>query len=71
MYLPELVGKEKDADPNKGLAHNVVLDIVDGLQGKGYNLYMDNFYTSPELFVELVDRGFHACGTVRINRRGL
>ena len=30
MYLPELVGKEKDADPDKGLAHDAVLDIVDG-----------------------------------------
>ena len=34
-------------------------------------MYMDNFYTSPDLFAELREQGFGACGTVRINRRGL
>ena len=29
------------------------------------------YYTSPRLFSDLHDNGFGACGTVRINRRGL
>ena len=37
----------------------------------GHHVYMDNFYTSPELFEELHWRNTYACGTVRPNRRGL
>lgn len=65
------LGKDKDASPEKGLAHNVVLDLVQDLLGKGYYLFMDNFYTSPELFLDLLSKGFHACGTVRMNRKDL
>lgn len=43
-----------------------------GLVGQGYRVYMDNFFTSPALFVDM----FHnfntvACGTVHKNRKGL
>ena len=53
-----------------GLAHGVVLDLVDDvrLQGKGYVVVTDNFYSNPSLFCYLVLRGFGACGT---DRRGL
>ena len=56
-----------------GLAHGVVLDLVDDerLQGKGYVVVTDNFYSSPGLFRDLVARGFGACGTVRRDRKGL
>ena len=30
-----------------------------------------NFYSSPALFAELREQGFGACGTVRVNCRGL
>ena len=33
--------------------------------------YTDNLYTSPGLFTELRVRGFEACGTLRLNRRGV
>ena len=32
---------------------------------------MDNYYTSPELFEELYFRETYACGTVRMNRKGM
>ena len=56
-----------------GLAHRVVLDLLDDdrLKNKGYHVYMDNFYTSPALFRDLRDRGFEACGTIRSNRVGI
>ena len=41
------------------------------LLGKGYHVYMDNYYTSPELFNELYLKDTYACGTVRKNRKGL
>ena len=42
-------GKEDDSLTSLGLAHWVVLDLLDDdrLKNKGYHVYMDNFYTSP------------------------
>ena len=36
----------------------------------GHHLYTDNYYTSPEVFLALYDKGINCCGTVRVNRRG-
>ena len=38
---------------------------------KGYHCYMDNYYSSPELFQELYDAETYACGTVWKNKKGL
>ena len=58
-------------NPNhpKGLAYGVVMKLMDLLNGKGHILYTDNFYSSPELFVDLLMKGTLATGTVRQNRR--
>ena len=48
----------------------VVLDLLSGLEGSGLHLYTDNFYTSPTLYLQLYNRGIHACGTCRPNRAG-
>ncbi len=39
-----------------------------GLLQKGYHVYMDNYYNSPELMDELELLGTYGCGTVRKNR---
>jgi len=36
---------------------------------KGHHIYMDNYYTSPELFDVLDSYDTYACGTVRPNRK--
>ena len=52
------------------MANRVVKDLLDGYQGLGHHLYVDNFYTSPKLFKDLLETGTLACGTVQSNRRG-
>ena len=51
----------------------IVLGLLEStnLLDKGHHVYMDNYYTSPELFSELYYRETYACGTVRMNRKGL
>lgn len=58
-------------DPHKGLAHHVVRKLVQDFEGKGFNLFVDNWYSSPQLFEELAEEKILACGTVRANRKGL
>ena len=54
-----------------GVTEGVVLMLVDPIAGLGHHLYTDNLYTSPQLYAELRRRGFEACGTMRLNRRGV
>ena len=72
QYLPlkpTKWGRERN-DEERGLANRVVKDLLDDYQGLGHHLYVDNFYTSPKLFKDLLETGTIACGTVRSNRRG-
>ena len=59
--------------PNCTTTTKEVFDQLDqlGLLDKGHRVYMDNYYTSIELFDELYARNTYACGTVRTNRKGL
>ena len=41
------------------------------LLGKGHYVYMDNYYSSPELFSELHYKETFACGTCRSNRKNM
>ncbi|KAG8197108.1 hypothetical protein JTE90_004368 [Oedothorax gibbosus] len=50
----------------------VVVQLVKRVRGKGHNLFMDNFFTSPKLFVELQDvHLINCCGTVRKDRKDM
>ena len=63
-------GKEGDGrHSGQGLAHRVVLDLLNDqrLEGKGYLVYTDNFYSSPALFRELTERGFSTWQTAICN----
>lgn len=47
-----------------GLPHDVVMSLVcPGFLGSGYHIYMDNFYSSPKLFMDLNKLKCGACGT--------
>ena len=50
-----------------------MLDLLDDerLKSKGYRVFMDNFYSSPALFQNLLEEGFEVCGTLQSNRKGI
>ena len=65
------VGKEaSETAPNIGLTSKVVLKLTQPLYDKGYHVYFDRFYTSPDLLQYLQLVGTLACGTVQTNRIG-
>jgi len=43
---------------------------MEGLEDDGFDLFMDNYYTSPQLFLTLYNKGVNCCGTARVNRKG-
>ncbi|PNF34265.1 hypothetical protein B7P43_G16895 [Cryptotermes secundus] len=49
----------------------VVLSLCEKLLDSGRCVYMDNFYSSPDLFQRLVQRTTCAVGTVKIMRKGM
>ena len=64
-------GKEEEGRDREPLGERVVVELLSGLQNKGYHVYFDNFYTSPTLCKRLLTLGFGSCGTVRLDRRGI
>ena len=63
-------GRDANAVPDVPLSTRVVRQLVEGLENLNHHLYVDNFYTSPDLFKWLLERGINACRTVRKGRAG-
>ena len=53
----------------KGLAYRVVMDLMEPYFHKGYCLFIDNFYTSVKLLIDLFAKGTYCTGTARSNRK--
>ena len=68
-YIKKLqiyTGRNSTLSQNElGLSTKVVLDLIDGLENRHHKLYVDNYYTSPSLFLTLYFKGTNACGTAR------
>ena len=43
------------------------MDLMDGFTNKNHHLYIDNFYTSPKLLLDLEVKSTFCCGTVRMD----
>jgi len=50
--------------------HATVTNLTKGVEGLGHKLYMDNFFSSPDLFDDLVQKKI-SCWTVRLHRKGM
>ena len=67
------IGKyEKYEGTPSGFGHtyDIVMDLTKDFLNRGYHLFMDNYYSSPLLYVNLWERGIGATGTLRPNRKG-
>lgn len=62
---------KQEAGIETALGERVVHDMTAGLEGKGYHVYFDNFFTTTNLMESLEKGGIYACGTVRSNRKNL
>ncbi len=62
-------GKNSALSANEvGLCSRVVLELLSGIDTHP-KVYMDNYYTSPALFLSLYRKGINARGTARSNRK--
>jgi hypothetical protein len=50
---------------------STVKQLTKNVEGHGHKLYMDDFFTSPDLFNDLTKQNINCCGTIRPNRKGL
>ncbi|PNF35737.1 hypothetical protein B7P43_G16133 [Cryptotermes secundus] len=66
------LGKDRTrADQDMTATHVTVRDLCRRIDGIGHKLYMDNFFSSPDLFDKLMTKDITCCGTVRPNQKGL
>ena len=59
-----------DCQTDKSLGGLVVCSLTKELQNKYHHVYFDNFFTSPDVLIDLHDRGIYSCGTARKDRKG-
>ena len=69
LNLAEDVGMSADSNATE----KIVVGLLENAKclGLGHHVYMDNYYTSTNLFDFLVANKTYACGTVRSSRKGL
>ena len=63
-------GRTVEGSSDVGLCTKVVLDLLSEHRNSGLTVYMDSYYSSPQLYAALYDQNINAVGTVRSSRRG-
>lgn len=61
-------GQEQSDVP---VSQKIVLELNEHLLGKGYNVHLDNWFSSPALFLALHRQKTNVVGTVRLNRKDM
>ena len=61
-------GKNLESTIDTDLCSRVLLELITGLHE--HQLYTDNYYTSPAVYLQLYKNRINGCGTVRTNRSG-
>jgi len=65
------LGKDRQRATQHLTATHVTVTNLTRRVGVGLKLYMDNFFSSPDLYVDLIQKKIYCCGTVRLNRWGM
>ena len=66
------LGKDRQrAAQHLTAAHNTVANLTRGVEEFGHKLYMDNFFSYPDLYDNLAQKKIFCCGTVRLLRKGM
>ena len=71
LKLKLYTGKPANPLSQKGATHELVMSLQRYHYACGHILYCDNYYSSPELFMDLWCLGVGATDTVRPNRHGI
>jgi hypothetical protein len=59
------------ANLEEGFMYDVVMNLIKGLEHKWHIICMDNLFSSPRLFHDMLLLGLWATGTLRANRVGV
>lgn len=64
-------GHEEGRNNEMLASEEIVLNLAAPLLNKGYIIHLDNWYSSPELYQQLIKENTHALGTVKPTRRNM
>ena len=66
------LGKDRQrAEQHLTATHATVTNLTRGVEGFWHKLYMDNFFSSPDLYDDLAQKKILCCGTVRPHRKNM
>jgi len=66
------LGKDRQrAEQHLTAKHSAVTSLTKGVEGFGHKLYMDSFFSSPDLYDDLAQKKILCCETVRPHRKNL
>ena len=66
------LGKDRQrAAQHQTATHATVNNLTRGVERFGHKLYMDNSFSSPDLYDDLEQKKIFCCGMVRLHRKGM
>ena len=71
LFQFDLYTGKKSDHIEHGLGEGVVLTLTEKLKNLYCQIFIDNFFNSPQLQFNLLQNGIFSAGTVRINRKNL